>query len=178
MVNSVRAVIDRKHRFVAALFVFMELLDFLSRSGMEVTMKKREFQKKVTAQLFKKLVEVCAELGENPNITVSSKFNSSYFKLRNNYNLIQISVKQTGELSYQLTDMLGSTGGKQVYYEYRESDDFAHIIEKFSDDFARLYKDFLLSGTLHDFCGIKLSYGEDAGVGLEEYESCISAGCL
>ena len=60
MVNSVRAVIDRKHRFVAALFVFMELLDFLSRSGMEVTMKKREFQKKVTAQLFKKLVEVCA----------------------------------------------------------------------------------------------------------------------
>ena len=23
---------------------------------------------------------------------------------------------------YQLTDMLGSTGGKQVYYEYRESD--------------------------------------------------------
>lgn len=65
MVNSVRAVIDRKQWFVAALFVFMELLDFLSRSGMEVTMKKREFQKKVTAQLFKKLVEVCAELGEN-----------------------------------------------------------------------------------------------------------------
>ena len=65
MGNSVRAVIDRKQRFVAALFVFMELLDFLSRSGMEVTMKKREFQKKVTAQLFKKLVEVCAELGEN-----------------------------------------------------------------------------------------------------------------
>ena len=102
MVNSVRAVIDRKHRFVAALFVFMELLDFLSRSGMEVTMKKREFQKKVTAQLFKKLVEVCAELGENPNITVSSKFNSSYFKLRNNYNLIQISVKQTGQVSLSL----------------------------------------------------------------------------
>jgi hypothetical protein len=35
MVNSVRAVIDRKQRFVAALFVFMELLDFLSRSGKE-----------------------------------------------------------------------------------------------------------------------------------------------
>jgi hypothetical protein len=35
MGNSVRAVIDRKQRFVAALFVFMELLDFLSRSGKE-----------------------------------------------------------------------------------------------------------------------------------------------
>ena len=81
-------------------------------------------------------------------------------------------------LSYQLTDMLGSTGGKQIYYEYGENDDFTRIIEKFSDDFARLYKDFLLSGTLHDFCDIKLSYGEDASVGLEEYESCIRSGCL
>lgn len=141
-------------------------------------MKKREFQKKTTAQLLKRLAAVCEELGENPNITVSSKFHSSYFKLRKDYNLIQISVKQTGELSYQLTDMLGSTDGKQIYYEYRENDDFTRIIEKFSDDFARLYKDFLLSGTLHDFCGIKLSYLEDAGAGLEEYESCIRSGCL
>lgn len=75
-------------------------------------MKKREFQKKTTAQLLKRLAAVCEELGENPNITVSSKFHSSYFKLRKDYNLIQISVKQTGELSYQLTDMLGSTGGE------------------------------------------------------------------
>lgn len=141
-------------------------------------MKKREFQKKTTAQLLKRLAAVCEELGENPNITVSSKFHSSYFKLRKDYNLIQISVKQTGELSYQLTDMLGSTGGKQIYYEYGENDDFTRIIEKFSDDFARIYKDFLLSGTLHDFCDIKLSYEEDAGAGLEEYESCIRSGCL
>jgi hypothetical protein len=150
----------------------------MSRSGREITMKKREFQKKATAQLLKKLVEVCEELGENPNITVSSKYNSSYFKLRSNYNLIQISVKQTGELSYQLTDMLGITGGKRIYYEYCENDDFTHITEKFTDDFARLYKDLLLSDTLHDFCDIKLSYGEDAGTGLEEYESCISRGYL
>ena len=141
-------------------------------------MKKREFQKKTTVELLKKLVEVCAELGENPNITVSSKFNSSYFKLRSNYNLIQISVKQSGEPSYQLTDMLGGTGGKRVYYEYHENDDFTHIMEKFSDDFARLYKDFLLSGTLHDFCDIKLSYSENADTGLKEYESCIRSGCL
>jgi hypothetical protein len=65
-----------------------------------------------------------------------------------------------------------------IYYEYGANDDFTHIIEKFADDFARLYKDFLLSGTLHDFCDIKLSYGEDVGAGLEEYESCISTGCL
>ena len=141
-------------------------------------MKKREFQKKATAELLKRLAAVCAELGENPNITVSSKFHSSYFKLRNDYNLMQISVKQTGELSYQLTDMLGSTGGKRIYYEYRENDDFTRIIEKFCSDFARFYKDFLLSGTLHDFCDIKLSYGEDAGARLEESESCIRSGCL
>jgi hypothetical protein len=74
--------------------------------------------------------------------------------------------------------MLGSTGGKQIYYEYCDNDDFTHIIEKFADDFARLYKDFLLSGTLHDFCDIKLSFGEDVDEGLEEYESCIRDGCL
>ena len=32
-------------------------------------MKKREFQKKATAELLKRLVAVCAALGENPNIT-------------------------------------------------------------------------------------------------------------
>lgn len=177
-IDSARAVIDRKYRFVAALFAFVELLDKKSRSGKEVGMKKREFQKKATAELFKKLMEVCAELGENPNITVSSKYNSSYFKLRKNYNLIQISVKQTGELSYQLTDMLSSTDGKQIYYEYRENDDFKHVIEKFVDDFGRLYKDFLLSGTLHEFYCIRLSHDKDAGEELKEYESCINAGYL
>lgn len=141
-------------------------------------MKKREFQKKATAELLKKLVEVCAELGENPNITVSSKYNSSYFKLRKNYNLIQISVKQTGELGYQLTDMLNSTDGKQVYYGYCENDDFTKVIEKFTSDFARLYKDFLLSGTLHDFYGIRLSYDKDADEELKDYEFYINAGCL
>lgn len=141
-------------------------------------MKKREFQKKVTAELLGKLAEVCAELGKNPNITVSSKYHSSYFKLRENYNLIQISVKQTGELSYQLTDMLGSTGGRQIYYEYRENDNFALVTEKFVNDFARLYKDFLLCGTLQDFVGITLSFDSDAGKELKVYEACICEGCL
>lgn len=141
-------------------------------------MKKREFQRKSTTHLLMKLAEACAGLGENPNIAVSSKYNSSYFKLRKNCNLIQIFVNQTGELSYQLTDMLGSSGGRRIYYQYCENDDFQRIIDKFSCDFARLYKDFLLAGSLHDFCDIRLSFEEDAGIGLEEYEACIRAGCL
>jgi hypothetical protein len=35
MADSVRAVIDRKQRFVAALFAFIKLLDKKSRSGKE-----------------------------------------------------------------------------------------------------------------------------------------------
>ena len=69
-------------------------------------MKKREFQKKAAMALLKKLAEVCEGLGENPNIAVSSKYSSSYFKLSCGCNMIQVSVKQTGELSYRLTDML------------------------------------------------------------------------
>lgn len=139
-------------------------------------MKKREFQKKATAALLKKLAEVCEELRQNPNITVASKFHNSYFKLREDYNLIQVTVKQTGEISYQLTDLIGITDRKQIYYEYCDYDDHACIIEKFSGDFARLYKDLLLAGTLHDFCGIRLSFDTDAGRQLEEYEAYISAG--
>ncbi len=141
-------------------------------------MKKREFQKKATAALFKRLVGVCEELGENPNITVSSKYHSSYFKLRCNYNLIQISVKQTGELSYRLTDMLGSTGGQKTYCQYQEGDDYESIIGKFAADFGRLYEDFLKAGTLHDFDGISLSYDSDTGEALKEYEYYIGLGCL
>ena len=74
--------------------------------------------------------------------------------------------------------MLGNTDGRQIYYEYGEGDDFTRIIEKFSDDFARLYKDFLLSGTLHGFCGIRLSYGRDAETELKEYEHFIKASYL
>ena len=80
-------------------------------------MKKREFQKKAAAALLGKLADVVMELEENPNITITSEYHSSYFKLRKNYNLIQISVKQTGELTYQLTDMLGNTGRSQIYVQ-------------------------------------------------------------
>lgn len=141
-------------------------------------MKKREFQKKAAAALLGKLADVVMELEENPNITITSECHSSYFKLRKNYNmlgntgrsqiyvqyhagddpehLIQISVKQTGELTYQLTD----------------------LIKKFVEDFGRLYKDFLLAGTLHDFVRIRLSVDADTEEALREYEDCIRAGCL
>lgn len=136
-------------------------------------MKKREFQRKAAAELLCRLAEVCAETKEAPNITVSSKFNSSYFKLRKNGNLIKISVKQTGELSYQLMDMLETTGEEKIYYQYMEGDRFEEIIEKFAADFGRLYRDFLVSGTLHGFDSICLSYGSDAGKELKEYERFI-----
>ena len=79
-------------------------------------MKKREFQKKAAAALLGKLADVVMELEENPNITITSEYHSSYFKLRKNYNLIQISVKQTGELTYQLTDMLETQAEVRFMY--------------------------------------------------------------
>ena len=47
-------------------------------------MKKREFQKKAAAALLGKLADVVMELEENPNITITSEYHSSYFKLRKN----------------------------------------------------------------------------------------------
>ncbi len=44
-------------------------------------MKKREFQKKAAAALLGKLADVVMELEENPNITITSEYHSSYFKL-------------------------------------------------------------------------------------------------
>lgn len=141
-------------------------------------MKKREFQKRATVVLFKRLINVCEDMGENPNITVSSKYHSSYFKLRCNYNMIQISVKQTGEISYRLTDMLGSSDGQKTYFWYMEGDDYQQIIEKFAEDFGRLYEDFLKARTLHGFDNICMSYDSDAGEALREYEDYIVMGCL
>lgn len=137
-------------------------------------MKKREFQKKAAVELLKKLAEVCAGTGKNPNIAVSSRYNSSYFRLRCNGNQIQISVRETGELSYQLTDMLGSTDGRKIYYRYQEKDDFACIIKKFANDFGRLYKDFLMAGTLHGYYSMDFSYVADSGEELKGYEDYIS----
>ena len=123
-------------------------------------MKKREFQKKAAAALLGKLADVVMELEENPNITITSEYHSSYFKLRKNYN------------------MLGNTGRSQIYVQYHAGDDPEHLIKKFVEDFGRLYKDFLLAGTLHDFVRIQLSVDADTEEALREYEDCIRAGCL
>ena len=49
MVNSVRAVIDRKQRFVAALFALIKLLDKKSRSGKEKRMGKKKIKTMLSA---------------------------------------------------------------------------------------------------------------------------------
>lgn len=137
-------------------------------------MKTREFQRVATVKLMQKLMEVCMEQEKRPNLTVCSQNYSSYIKLKKDYNFVQIAIKQTGEISYELTDMLGSTGGNQVYYEYRMGDDLEQVMKKFIEDFGRLYQDFLLAGTLHDFDDMKLSYDIDTDDALACYEEYIA----
>ena len=134
-------------------------------------MKKREFQRKAALELYKRFAEICVELEKVPSITVCTKRYSHCLELRSSYNKIQITIKQTGEINYQLTDVIGSTGGKQIYYLYGAEDSHGEIIAKFVNDFGRLYKDFLLAGALHDFDDIKLSYDTDAEKALMRYES-------
>ncbi len=140
-------------------------------------MKKREFQKKATATLFKKLGSVFEKQKDYPNINVSSKYNNSYFKLRKHFSLISISVKQTGEISYSLTDEIGIKGENVIYYTYNENDDHEAVVKKFAEDFGRLYKDFLKWGSLHGFTCIQLMYSTDTSDALKEYE-IVCKGCL
>lgn len=140
-------------------------------------MKKTPFQKEATAGLMKALAEVCAECEYNPNINITSKYRNTYFKLRCDFNLIQITIKITGEISYQLTDMLGSTDGKKIYYSYGETDSHEDVVEKFAGDFKRFYKDFLTAGTLHDFDDITLTYEGDVEKELANFEEYIELCC-
>lgn len=157
-------------------------------------MKKREFQQCAAAALLKKIADVNAKVSTNkkinpnnrscfaPNIEVQSKSLNTYFKLRNSsyqwVNLIGIAVKQTGELSYRLTDELKNTNGDIIYYQYGEADDHETVIKKFADDMGRLYKDFLNAGAFYGYYDIKLAYDIQADDALKEYEKCIKAGCL
>lgn len=141
-------------------------------------MKKREFQRNAALEIYKRLTDICVELEKVPSLTVCTKHYSHCLELRSGYNKIQITIKQTGEINYQLTDMIGSTVGKQIYYSYGAEDNHAEVIEKFVNDFGRLYKDFLLAGTLHDFDDMKLSYDADAGKALRKYESEIKKNIL
>ena len=141
-------------------------------------MERNEFQKKAVVALLGKIAEACGKAGVNPSITVSTRKNVACFQLRRQDSCIQVSVKHSGEINYSFSDKREGSSGKKIYYEFCFKDSHEPVIEKFAADFGRLYKDFLLSGTLHDFCDIRLSYGEDAGAGLEEYESCIGSGGL
>lgn len=136
-------------------------------------MKKREFQRKATAELFKKLVEAFSKADENPTISVISKYNSSYVKIRKSYNLLSVTIKQTGELSFRLMDEVSDSGEDVIYYQYDENDDHAAVAKKFAADMGRLYKDLLKAGTFHGFTNIRLSYLDKADEGLKGYEEYI-----
>lgn len=142
-------------------------------------MEKEDFQKKAVVALLGKIAEACGKAEVNPNITVSTrKKGVTCFQLRRRGNCIQVSVKQSGEMNYSLTDMRGKCSGRKIYYQFYDKDGHEHIIGKFAADFGRLYQDFLTADSLCGFTGISLSYDADAEVELREYEDYIRTECL
>ena len=140
-------------------------------------MDKIDFQKKAVAALFSKLAEGCTKAGVNPNITIATRHSVTCFQLRRRGNDIDITVKQLGEVHYHLTDMRGKTSGRKIYYRYSPQDSHEPIIEKFADDFGRLYKDFLNADSLCGLTDICLSYGADTDMELKKYEDYIRTEC-
>lgn len=140
-------------------------------------MERIEFQKKAVVELLGKIAEACGKAGVNPNITVSTRKSVVCFQLRRRGNCIQVSVKQSGEISYSLSDMRGKCSGRKIYYQFCYKDRHERIIEKFAADFGRLYKDFLIADGLCGFTGIRLSYGADTDMELKEYEDYIRRDC-
>ena len=140
----------------------------------ENIMKKTELQKKAVYDLLKRIVAVGEGFGIYPNFTVKSSYRNTSIRLVNDGNIIMINARLTGELDYQLTDMLGSTEGRKVYYSYKNDDDHADIIEKFVNDLGRLYKDFILWGGLHGFDTITISSKIDADEALKDWEHWIA----
>lgn len=136
-------------------------------------MERIEFQKKAVVELLGKIAEACGKAGVNPNITVSTRKSVVCFQLRRRGNCIQVSVKQSGEISYSLSDMRGKCSGRKIYYQFCYKDRHERIIEKFAADFGRIYKDFLIADSLCGFTGISLSYGADTDMELKEYEDYI-----
>ena len=70
-------------------------------------MEKVDFQKKAVVALLGKIAEACGETGVNPNITVSTRHSVTCFQLRRRGGCIQVSVKQSGEMNYYLSDKIG-----------------------------------------------------------------------
>ena len=141
-------------------------------------MEKMDFQKKAVVALLGKIAEACGETGMNPNITVSTRHSVTCFQLRRRGGCIQVSVKQSGEMTYYLSDIRGKCSGRKIYYQFCQEDSHERIIEKFAADFGRLYKDFLTADSLCGFTGICLSRDTDAEMELKGYEDYIRAECL
>ena len=141
-------------------------------------MNKVEFQKKAVAALLGKIAEACGKAEVNPNLTVSTRKSVTCFQLRRRGNCVQISVKQSGEMNYYLSDMRGVCSGRKIYYQFCDKDRHEHIIGKFAADFGRLYKDFLMADSLCGFTGISLSHDMDVEMELKEYEDYIRTECL
>ena len=136
-------------------------------------MEKVDFQKKAVVALLGKIAEACGKAGVNPNITVSTRRSVTCFQLRRRGNCIQVSVKQSGEMNYFLSDMRGKCSGRKIYYQLCPEDSHEQIIEKFAADFGRLYQDFLTADSLCGFTGICLSHDTDAEMELKVYEDYI-----
>ena len=136
-------------------------------------MERIEFQKKAVVELLGKIAEACGKAGVNPNITVSTRKSVVCFQLRRRGNCIQVSVKQSGEITYSHSVMRGKSSGRKIYYKLCYKDRHERIIEKFAADFGRIYKDFLIADSLCGFTGISLSYGADTDMELKEYEDYI-----
>ena len=141
-------------------------------------MEKVDFQKKAVVALLGKIAKACGETGVNPNITVSTRHSVTCFQLRRRGGCIQVSVKQSGEMNYYLSDIRGKCSGRKIYYQFCPEDSHECIIEKFAADFGRLYKGLLIADGLSGFTGIYLSYDADTDMELKEYEDYIRTECL
>ena len=141
-------------------------------------MEKVDFQKKAVVALLGKIAEACGETGVNPNITVSTRHSVTCFQLRRRGGCIQVSVKQSGEMNYYLSDIRGKCSGRKIYYQFCPEDSYECIIEKFAADFGRLYKDLLTADSLCGFTGICLSRDTDVEMELRGYEDYIRTECL
>ena len=141
-------------------------------------MEKVDFQKKAVVALLGMIAEACGETGVNPNITVSTRHSVTCFQLRRRGGCIQVSVKQSGEMNYYLSDMRGKCSGRKIYYQFCPEDSHEQIIEKFAADFGRLYQDFLTADGLCGFTGICLFRDTDAEMELKGYEDYIREECL
>jgi len=132
-------------------------------------MEMKEFQRKATTELFRKIMDILSGNEFEPNIKVTSRHGNTYIRLRSKYTMIKITIKWTGEISYKFGDALHITSDKIIYYEFSRSRNCEKVIENFAEDFSRLYRDFFLGEPSAFLDEITLSYGMDVS-NFDEFE--------